>query len=551
MYWKNGEGRKKRILNAIIIVLVSLSIFAIPIGGYTRDYKSGEHNYYELSIIDFLFNWICFLFNDTGGDINNGDLIDNISINYPPSCDYSSTDDNSHGDSNNDSSDANASSDENNSSSNDVDDSNDNTDDSYDSSSGSSNENSGSDDNSSDESFDSNETSSGSDDDFSDGNGNSNDDSGFDNESSGSDNESNNEDNSSSSSNDSSNSNDVDDGDSNSGDNSSSDSESSDDDSSDDSSSDNENNDDTSYDNDTDSSIDDDYGDDNSSDSSNDSSDNSSIDTSESFDSNETSSGSDDDFSDGNGNSNDDSGFDNESSSFDNDSYSDSSDDASDDGNTTGCCNNTCDIPIIGEGRPDLVLYDVFVGGDRIYYRISNDGGKTAECSVTCLYINGEFVLERHENRMIPGQMNTIPFNYPINSIQGSIEITVVIDSEDSVNESNETNNILTIHYPETSNDGDIDLTIDSIFLSGNQINYRIQNLGTGRITSSNTYIYVNGQLVGVDQVGIMAGGQMNTEGLDYPWQSLREGDVIKIVADGPDDINEINESNNEGIYII
>ena len=421
MYWKNGEGRKKRILTAIIIVLVSLSIFAIPIGGYTRDYKSGEHNYYELSIIDFLFNWICFLFNDTGGDINNGDLIDNISINYPPSCDYSSTDDNSHSDSNNDSSDANASSDENNSSSNDVDDSNDNTDDSYDSSSGSSNENSGSDDNSSDESFDSNETSSGS----------------------------------------------------------------------------------------------------------------------------------DDDFSDGNGNSNDDSGFDNESSGFDNDSYSDSSDDASDDGNTTGCCNNTCDIPIIGEGRPDLVLYDVFVGGDRIYYRISNDGGKTAECSVTCLYINGEFALERHENRMIPGQMNTIPFNYPINSIQGSIEITVVIDSEDSVNESNETNNILTIHYPETSNDGDIDLTIDSIFLSGNQINYRIQNLGTGRITSSNTYIYVNGQLVGVDQVGIMAGGQMNTEGLDYPWQSLREGDVIKIVADGPDDINEINESNNEGIYII
>jgi len=296
-----------------------------------------------------------------------------------------------------------------------------------------------------------------------------------------------------------------------SGDNSSSDSESSDDDSSDDSSSDNENNDDTSYDNDTDSSIDDDYGNDNSSDSSNDSSDNSSIDTSESFDSNETSSGSDDDFSDGNGNSNDDSGFDNESSGSDNESNNEDNSSSS----------------------------------------ISNDGGKTAECSVTCLYINGEFVLERHENRMIPGQMNTIPFNYPINSIQGSIEITVVIDSEDSVNESNETNNILTIHYPETSNDGDIDLTIDSIFLSGNQINYRIQNLGTGRITSSTTYIYVNGQLVGVDQVGIMAGGQMNTEGLDYPWQSLREGDVIKIVADGPDDINEINESNNEGIYII
>ncbi|HDM66862.1 MAG TPA: hypothetical protein ENG62_00540, partial [Thermoplasmatales archaeon] len=208
-------------------------------------------------------------------------------------------------------------------------------------------------------------------------------------------------------------------------------------------------------------------------------------------------------------------------------------------------------------GQPDLVIADIFIGGDHVYYRIQNTGEATANTSTTTLTINGEIVATNTEEEIPPGEMLTRSFTYtwtPLAENETRI-VTVTADAANTVDESDENNNQRTETFAETGTPstatGDIDLVILDIFLSGNQINYRIQNLGSEQVMSSTTYIYVNDELVGVDQVGVMAGGQTNTEGFDYPWQSLREGDIIKIVADGPNNIQETDELNNEKTYIV
>ena len=207
-------------------------------------------------------------------------------------------------------------------------------------------------------------------------------------------------------------------------------------------------------------------------------------------------------------------------------------------------------------GKPDLIISDIFIGGDKVYYRIQNIGEATANSSRTTLTVNGVVVATNTEREIIPGESLTESFNYNWNPLGNETRIVVVTaDSTNTVDEKDENNNQRTETFAETNipstTTGNIDLVIVDIFLSGNQINYRIQNLGDQQVMSSTTYIYVNDELVGVDPVGVMAAQQMNTEGFDYPWQSLSKGDVIKVVADGPNNIQETNELNNEKTHII
>jgi len=215
------------------------------------------------------------------------------------------------------------------------------------------------------------------------------------------------------------------------------------------------------------------------------------------------------------------------------------------------------DVTASQKGRPDLIITDIFIGGNLVYYRIQNTGDAVADNSTTTLTINGETIATNIERNIQPGEMITRSFTYTWRSLEEgeARTVTVTADAMDTVEESDENNNQRTETFAEkntsSASTGNVDLVILDIFLSGDQINYRIQNLGSETVMSSTTYVYVNNQLVGVDQVGIMAGGQTNTEGLDYPWRNLREGDVIKIIADGPNNIQETNELNNEKTYTI
>lgn len=92
--------------------------------------------------------------------------------------------------------------------------------------------------------------------------------------------------------------------------------------------------------------------------------------------------------------------------------------------------------------KPDLVIKDIWRSGNKIHYTIKNQGSKVAIASTSKLIVNG---IEKDTDQVVllaPGASSDESFSYTLPFFPINYQVEVYADSPDSINESNEGNNM-------------------------------------------------------------------------------------------------------------
>jgi hypothetical protein len=108
--------------------------------------------------------------------------------------------------------------------------------------------------------------------------------------------------------------------------------------------------------------------------------------------------------------------------------------------------------------RPDLVVTDVFLLADSLYFKVQNIGNAHAKRNRAFLYINDVYTSDTYTNPLKPGEEKTIVFNkftwpyqiekefvYDPRQKLLQFETKVCVDTENDVAETDESNNCYTI----------------------------------------------------------------------------------------------------------
>jgi len=143
--------------------------------------------------------------------------------------------------------------------------------------------------------------------------------------------------------------------------------------------------------------------------------------------------------------------------------------------------------------QPDLIITGIGFGSGYITYDIKNQGALDAGSSRTYLYIDGVYKAYHYLSSLDVGESNgSLGIDYPWTCSGSSDTIQVCADGENSITESNESNNCFsqTVTCP--------DLIINDIWLGGTYgetVYYNIQNQGQAPLPStwSYNYLYVDG----------------------------------------------------------
>jgi hypothetical protein len=113
---------------------------------------------------------------------------------------------------------------------------------------------------------------------------------------------------------------------------------------------------------------------------------------------------------------------------------------------------------IAAVARPDLIVEDVFLLADSLYFKVKNIGNEASKGNRAYLYINDVYTSDTYTNPLNPGEEKTIVFNkftwpYKIETewvyspeqklIQYATKVCV--DTENDVPETNESNNCYTV----------------------------------------------------------------------------------------------------------
>jgi hypothetical protein len=212
--------------------------------------------------------------------------------------------------------------------------------------------------------------------------------------------------------------------------------------------------------------------------------------------------------------------------------------------------------------QPDLIIEDVWKSGDKIYYRIKNQGTASTPGTVTRLTIDGALKSTDSVPALGAGAASTQNFSgyaYACSGISDSV--VVLANSNSVVMESNGTNNSMTKTFSCLSV-GPItplgplltlkpDLTISQIAfgpLPSNHIKFTVKNTGPVNAGAFDAKLYVNGLLKDTVHVGggLVAGGttiyvfpnysHICVLGLHY---------TVKVIADSGGAITETDETNN------
>ena len=145
----------------------------------------------------------------------------------------------------------------------------------------------------------------------------------------------------------------------------------------------------------------------------------------------------------------------------------------SDETNNTLIVTLTC----MAQPQPDLVIDNFEFNGSTIFYHITNNGQAAAGASVTRLRIDGNIVATSAVGPLGPGEGRWLSFNYAYACSAPGDMIEIIADGTGLANESDETNNTLTlilscIAQPQP------DLVIDNFEFNGSTIFYHITNNG-------------------------------------------------------------------------
>ena len=100
-----------------------------------------------------------------------------------------------------------------------------------------------------------------------------------------------------------------------------------------------------------------------------------------------------------------------------------------------------------GDGKPDLVITDVWHEGSKIYYKIKNIGTEEAGSSRTSLTVDGDYKKYDSVRSLGAGEERTESFRYDWTCTGTSDEIEVCADYRNAVAESEEGNNCRTVTW--------------------------------------------------------------------------------------------------------
>ncbi|MBO8182740.1 MAG: hypothetical protein H0Z28_08110 [Archaeoglobus sp.] len=201
-----------------------------------------------------------------------------------------------------------------------------------------------------------------------------------------------------------------------------------------------------------------------------------------------------------------------------------------------------------------------------IIVEIRNSGNQTSPAAKGKLMIDGVVWKIFDIPELAAGETATIPLNVNLMCTGDNDELSVVIDPNDRIIESNENDNSADaiVHCIERGSNADLYITnfthkVVTAYLPGRGeiplyagMVYTITNKGYGYACDSNTYLYVDDKLFTVDAVEPLAPGESRERTIPYGFNNCTDGqDTLRIVADATHAVHETNEANNERILNI
>jgi subtilase family serine protease len=211
----------------------------------------------------------------------------------------------------------------------------------------------------------------------------------------------------------------------------------------------------------------------------------------------------------------------------------------------------TMDLMVV----PDLTLFVNEVEpayrreGDNVTVRMAvhNIGQAQAdECRID-YYLDGELVKQGNIGAMEAGSSVFDEYAYTVQS--ASHNLKVIVDPENLITETDETNNIKEI---DLDNDVGADLALADIAASPESPNIgervditaTVKNIGSGPASYSNVAFYIDGTENAQSQINhLNSGEEISTT---FNWTAQVGTHMVKILADSSDRVNEGNEDNNE-----
>ncbi|KKG13545.1 hypothetical protein EO98_05415 [Methanosarcina sp. 2.H.T.1A.6] len=222
------------------------------------------------------------------------------------------------------------------------------------------------------------------------------------------------------------------------------------------------------------------------------------------------------------------------------------------------------DIPSEDDGNitillPDLVIEDLFWNpvnpetGEQVTITatVKNQGDATSGTTNLVFYSNGSQIGESSVPEIEAGNSEQISFSW-ISETESTVEISAKVDEKDSVEESNEDNNVKTAGFITFKKNRFPDLIIDTLELPENpspgkhqNIWISVKNQGTSASQKTTLTLYINGSAVNYWNVPRLSREESNYA--LYTWFPIEEGSVdIKAVVDEGYLVDESNEENNE-----
>jgi subtilase family serine protease len=210
-------------------------------------------------------------------------------------------------------------------------------------------------------------------------------------------------------------------------------------------------------------------------------------------------------------------------------------------------------------GQPDLIIEDISHSGDKVSYKIKNQGDATAGPSTSTLLVDGATVANDSVGSLAAGESKTETFTgYTYSCTLPGDAMVVKADTSNAVVESSEANNsyskswsCLLIVEPRFTLKPD--LVIENLWLvheaTGDKIYYKIKNNGSIAAGASTSALYIYPCVApcspkATDSVASLAAGESRTEKFAaYNYTGL--GWSVGVTADYNDAINESDEGNN------
>ncbi|WJJ98091.1 CARDB domain-containing protein [Algibacter luteus] len=197
-----------------------------------------------------------------------------------------------------------------------------------------------------------------------------------------------------------------------------------------------------------------------------------------------------------------------------------------------------------------------------ISFSISNSEtvASGAFTAIVNIYFDGSLIQTVTENISNLDAGAIYNFDEPFSYNSGSYAFELIVDSNNDVAESNESNNLVTFNqsittcipnlafYPENCDDDKIDVSVDPVFPGTASYSAQIYNKGDGTATGpfDVDFLFSGGQVLTATYNGILSPGANTTVSVDGP--TVQSGtETLTVNIDSNNDITERNELDNSG----